>query len=178
MNKVVSILPFFLGFFSQAQVAIGKNTVTNPSVSLEFAQTENRGILLPYVTDNSNITVEGTVIYDTSDNKVKYFRDGRWFNLSIDDGTPDTIGNADLSLQGDEKAEYLSARSQIKSPATVDEADGILVLSDSNKAMILPRVAEPHLNIINPSAGIMVYDTVNKLLAIYNGKIWNFWKPE
>ncbi|WP_262907374.1 hypothetical protein [Chryseobacterium sp. LC2016-27] len=43
--------------------------------------------------------------------------------------------------------------------------------------MILPKVASPHLNIINPSAGMMVYDTVKKQLAIYNGTVWSFWKP-
>ncbi|WP_279195775.1 hypothetical protein [Chryseobacterium indoltheticum] len=54
---------------------------------------------------------------------------------------------------------------------------GILVLEDTNKAMILPRVASPHLNIINPAPGMMVYDTTAKQLAVFNGTVWSFWKP-
>ena len=34
---------------TKSQVAIGKQSVTNTDVSLEFADTENRGILLPWV---------------------------------------------------------------------------------------------------------------------------------
>ncbi|WP_426480116.1 hypothetical protein [Chryseobacterium sp. R2ACT005] len=48
---------------------------------------------------------------------------------------------------------------------------------DVNKAMILPKIASPHLNIVNPAAGMMVYDTTKKQLAIYNGTVWSFWKP-
>ncbi|HRM13961.1 MAG TPA: hypothetical protein PLV47_13590, partial [Flavobacterium sp.] len=54
---------------------------------------------------------------------------------------------------------------------------GILVLEDSNKAMVLPKVPSPHLNIINPEPGMMVYDTTTKQLAVFNGKVWSFWKP-
>ena len=60
---------------------------------------------------------------------------------------------------------------------TLDSAPGILVLTDTNKAMILPKVASPHLNIINPSAGMMAYDTVKRQLAVFNGTVWSFYKP-
>lgn len=36
--------------------------------------------------------------------------------------------------------------------------------------MILPKVASPHLNIINPAPGVMVYDTTNKQLAVLMGR--------
>lgn len=58
-----------------------------------------------------------------------------------------------------------------------DVTPGILVLSDSDKAMILPKVENPHINIINPTAGMLVYDTVSKQLAVFNGTVWTFWKP-
>ena len=64
-------------------------------------------------------------------------------------------------------------------PTTVSQAQvaGILILSDPNKAMILPQVPSPHLNIKNPAAGMMVYDTNNKILAVFNGTQWSFWQP-
>lgn len=155
----------------KSQVAIGKQNVTNTSVSLEFADTENRGIILPYIEDKSSITENGTIIYDVSDYKIKYLKNNAWFDLSIDN-----TGAADLSPQVS-KAELPGAKTTIGNDAAADTTPGILVLADNNKAMILPKVAEPHLNIIDPSAGMMVYDTVNRQLAVYNGTVWSFWKP-
>ncbi|MGU3376984.1 hypothetical protein [Chryseobacterium sp. M5A1_1a] len=152
----------------KAQIAIGKKSVTNPSVSLEFANTENRGLVLPYVENISGISQDGTIIYDNSDKKVKYLKNGSWFDLSVD-----TTGDADLSIQTT-KTEKIGAKVSIGSPTSTD---GILVLEDNNKAMILPKVSSPHLNIINPAAGMLVYDTNSRQLAVYNGTVWSFWKP-
>ena len=58
-----------------------------------------------------------------------------------------------------------------------DPTPGLLVLADTDKAMVLPKVASPHLNIVNPAAGMMVYDTTSKQLAVFNGTVWSFWKP-
>ena len=54
-----------------------------------------------------------------------------------------------------------------------DTTPGILVLQDSDKAMVLPKVASPHLKIVNPAAGMMVYDTTNNCLKIFNGTVWS-----
>ncbi len=179
--KTTNIITFMLiltVITAKSQVAVGKQAVTNTSVSLEFANTENRGLVLPYITDKSGITAEGSMIYDTTDHKVKYLKDaGAWVNLSADDGTAATIGVADLSIQGANKTEQSTAKTVIGVNGSTDTTNGILVLSDTNKAMILPKVASPHLNVINPSPGMMVYDTVKKQLAVYNGTAWSFWKP-
>ncbi|WP_261511870.1 hypothetical protein [Chryseobacterium paludis] len=156
----------------KSQIAIGKPTVTNASVSLEFADTENRGFVLPYVETKTGITDNGTIIYDTTDHKVKYLKDsGTWTDLSVDN-----TGTADILIQTN-KTESTTAKSVIGSAAATDSTPGMLVLSDTNKAMILPKVASPHLNIIDPAPGMMAYDTVKRQLAIYNGKVWTFWKP-
>ncbi|MFB9078942.1 hypothetical protein ACFFLS_10415 [Flavobacterium procerum] len=60
--------------------------------------------------------------------------------------------------------------------AQSSDVDGVLVLESSNKALILPKVVSPHLNIIKPMAGTICYDTVKKLLCVYNGTEWTFWK--
>ncbi|REC75345.1 hypothetical protein DRF57_11540 [Chryseobacterium rhizosphaerae] len=158
----------------QAQIGISRENVGNGSVSLQFGDTENKGLILPYVTDKSNITENGTLLYDTNDHKVKYLKDANsWFDLSVD-----ATGTADVSIQGPDRTEQPGAKICISTTAGgTDTTKGILVLADSNKAMILPKVASPHLNIINPSAGMLVYDTVKKQLAVYNGTVWTFWKP-
>ncbi|WP_246022144.1 hypothetical protein [Epilithonimonas xixisoli] len=129
--------------------------------------------MLPWVTSSASVSgaVDGTIIYDTADKKVKYRKNNAWFDLSVD-----TTGIVDTSLQ-DSLTENPTAKVAIGKDGATDTTPGILVLTDTDKAMILPKVASPHLNIINPSAGMMVYDTFNKMLAVYNGKVWSFWKP-
>lgn len=175
MKKTLLILTLLTVCTVKAQVAIGKISVTNTSVSLEFSDTENRGFILPYVENKSGVSTEGTIIYDTTDHKVKYLKNGgQWVNLSEDDSTAATVGTADLSIQGTDKTEKATAKTAIGNNSSTD---GILVLEASDKAMILPKVASPHLNIINPAPGMMVFDTTKKQLAVYNGKVWTFWKP-
>lgn len=175
MKKITTILIFILGLTLQAQISIGKENVSNLSVSLEFGDDENRGLILPYVEVKDGIAEEGTIIFDTEDYKVKYLKDGGvWENMSEDDGTSVTIGTADLSIQGGGKTEQTTAKTGIGTPTSTD---GILVLEDSDKAMILPKVSSPHENIINPAPGMMVYDTTSRQLAVYNGTVWSFWKP-
>ncbi|WBV56375.1 hypothetical protein PFY10_19660 [Chryseobacterium daecheongense] len=168
MKRVLLISMLFIGSLYNGQIAIGKSELTNESVSLEFSGAENRGLILPYVEDKTGITENGTFIFDTTDKKVKLLSSGVWHDLSVDPG-----GVVDLSDQKD-REENADGKVGIGKQSAVM---GILVLEDSDKAMILPKVASPHLNIINPSAGMMVYDTVARQLAVYNGSVWSFWKP-
>lgn len=157
---------------AHSQVAIGKASVTNTSVSLEFGDA-NKGLLLPWVTSAASVTgvVDGTIIYDTSDKKVKYRKNNAWFDLSVD-----ATGVVDTSLQ-DPLTELATAKVAIGKNDRTDTTPGILVLTDNDKAMILPKVSLPHYNISNPAAGMMVYDSTSKILAVYNGTVWSFWKP-
>jgi hypothetical protein len=174
-NKMFTLMCVAISSFALAQVAIGKNELTNTSVSLEFGPdtTEKKGIVLPWVTSDADVTdaVDGTIVYDTSDYKVKYKKAGTWFDLSVD-----TNGTAITTLQ-DSKTELTNAKVAIGKDGATDTTPGILVLTDTDKAMILPKVSEPHLNIKNPTAGTMVYDTKNRQLALFNGTNWSFWKP-
>lgn len=170
MKKSFTIILISISVFSFAQVAIGKDSVTNTSVSLEFGDdtTEKKGIVMPWVTSAASVSgaVNGTIIYDISDKKVKYLKNGTWFDLSVDTGNVVTTDQ-----------DSASAKAAIGKDAATDSTLGILVLADTDKAMILPKVATPHLNIKNPAAGMMVYDKTNKQLAIFNGTNWTFWKP-
>lgn len=173
MKNIITTLAILSFVGVKSQVAIGKTAVTNSSVSLEFSNTENRGLILPYITDKTGITTLGTVIYDTTDHKVKYLKDDNtWFDFSVD-----CTGAADLSIQGSDKTEQTTAKTAIGTNGATDTTPGILVLTDSDKAMILPKVASPHLNIINPAPGMLVYDAAKRQLAVYNGTVWSFWKP-
>ncbi|WP_312819729.1 hypothetical protein [Kaistella carnis] len=172
MNKIYIFLLSLTISSAYSQVALGKGSISNPSVSLEFG-TENRGIILPWVNSAAAVTgaVNGTLIFDSADKKVKYLKAGSWFDLTVD-----TTGTVDTSLQNT-LSELPSSTVAIGKTAANNTTPGILVLTDKDKAMVLPKVANPHLNIVNPSAGMMVYDPVNKQLDVFNGAVWSFWKP-
>lgn len=177
-NIIIAIALVFISISTHAQIAIGgKQTITNNAVSLEFDNIENRGLILPYVETKTGITENGTIIYDVTDHKVKYLKEGTtWINLSEDDTTAATVGVADISIQTT-KVEQTNAKTAIGANGATDTTDGILVLTAADKAMILPKVASSHLAIINPAPGMMVYDTTKRQLAVYNGKVWSFWMP-
>jgi hypothetical protein len=175
-NIIISMFTLFTTC-AFAQVAIGKASVSSPSVSLEFG-TGNKGILLPWVTGVSTVTgaVNGTLVYNTTDKKVYVKYASGWKDLSVDatGTTVDPITNVDgLTLQNS-LDDLNTAKVSIGTPTSTP---GILVLEDTNKAMVLPKVASPHLTIINPAPGMMAYDTTSKQLAVFNGTVWSFWKP-
>ena len=166
-------------FFTSASAQVIFNPATNQAVSsnsvlVEFG-TEPKGLLLPRVTNTTGVAgaVDGTIVYDVSDKKVKYLKGGAtpngWIDLSVD-----ATGVVNTTLQ-DPLSDAAGAKTIIGN--TTSAAPGILVLESATKAMVLPKVASPALNIINPASGMMVYDTTAKQVAFFNGTVWTFWKP-
>ena len=175
MKNIFLTVTLFFATTLSAQVAIGKATVSSPAVSLEFYDNADntRGIILPWVTSTAAVTgaVNGTIVYNTADRKVYVKYASGWRDLSVD-----TTGTVTTTLQ-DTLSDLDTAKVLIGGDPATDTTPGILVLADTNKAMVLPKVASPHLNIVNPAAGMMVYDTTSKQLAVFNGTVWSFWKP-
>ena len=175
MKNIFLTLTLFFATALSAQVAIGKTSISSPAVSLEFYDDADntRGIILPWVTSTSAVTgaVNGTLVYNTADRKIYVKYASGWRDLSVD-----TTGTVTTTLQ-DALSDLDTAKVLIGGDPATDTTPGILVLADTNKAMVLPKVASPHLNIVNPSPGMMVYDTTKKQLAVFNGTVWSFWKP-
>lgn len=160
--------------FSQVIIGNGIGTATDKtSVLLEFANTNDRGIVLPYLRTMPVAPTEGTIMVDATDPtraKVKYYN-GTWKDLSS--------GNeADIS-SALTKQPIVTENNTIGTIIGSDQtsATGLLVLESSNKAMILPQVTSTDA-IINPAPGMMVYiKGTNKRLAVFNGSKWTFWAP-
>jgi len=180
MKKIIFSAFFCFSFlYSYAQVAIGKTSITNTSVSLEFSEAENRGLILPWVNDAQAMTdaVPGTLVYDLKDHKVKK-KDklGNWFDFSVN--TSGTTAHPFIPLGDWEDLQ----RGKFSNPAaktsigTPGNTPGILVLEDKNKGMILPKVVNPHLNIINPAPGMIVFDPNTNQICVYNGAVWTYWR--
>lgn len=183
MKKITTATAACLAALLSGQITVGKTSPSaspaNEFVSIEFGNATGgtRGIILPWVTNTAALpaSVPGTMIFDSSDQKLKYgigtaadaTAISGWIDLSNGAGIPAVLNVADTD------PEISTAGTRIGgTPA--DTTNGILVLADTNKAMILPRV-NSYRDIVNPSAGMVVYVTSNNQLAVYNGREWTFW---
>lgn len=152
---------------SHAQVVISEdpNAVpTNSSVLLEFGNLP-KGIILPSVSAATG-AVGGTFIVNTTDKAVQYFDGTDWINLTYPNSLVSNsfVGNSTTDTGN---GVIIGATSSLK--------PGVLVLESTTKALVLPKVADPHLNMPSPIAGTMVYDTTSDSLAVYDGKEWSYW---
>ncbi|MBO6185316.1 MAG: hypothetical protein J6O88_11625 [Chryseobacterium sp.] len=177
MKKIIISLCLMISGVAFSQVIIGNDIGTatdKTSVLLEFANTNDRGIVLPYLRTIPVAPTEGTIILDATDStraKIKYYN-GTWKDLSS--------GNeADISTVLTKQptvTENNTVGTIIGSDQT-SATGGALVLESSNKAMILPQVTSTDV-VINPAPGMMVYiKGTNKRLAVFNGSKWTFWAP-
>ncbi|MGL6128565.1 hypothetical protein SAMN05444360_1345 [Chryseobacterium carnipullorum] len=188
MKNLFIITALILSGIVYSQIIVGDAIGTAPinnksSVLLEFANTNNKGILLPYVRQKTSIPTEGSIILDVTDPtnaRIKFFNN-----------TPSTTDHwTDLSGQGADVSFYLNSQptmSQITEDSNARSIiganfttvnDGVLVLESSTKALVLPVVSDVN-NIPSPSPGMMVFvnKTGTKRLAVFNGSKWSFWKP-
>lgn len=175
MKNILSILILMLSQILFSQMVIGNNigTASNKSsVLLEFANENNKGIILPYVRTLPSLPVEGTIVLDATDvtkARVKYYK-GSWFDLS----------GADANITTEMSDQPSSAEDPSSSVVIGDASSekGVLVLESNTKSLLLPIVSDVN-NIPSPSPGMMVFvnKTGAKRLAVYNGAYWSFWKP-
>lgn len=176
MKKIFNIIIFtFLANVANAQISIGKQNVTGNSTILDFNNIagNTNGIILPAVNNLTNTLAtipshnNGTFVFDKSDSKVKLYENGNWINLS-DSGSSSQIASNITT-------ESTSSQGAIMGAVT-SNAKGILVLESNSKALILPHIATPHINLKSPYPGMMCYDTTSKSIAVFDGTLWNYWK--
>jgi hypothetical protein len=151
-----------------SQIGIG-TIVINSSTVLNFG-TDNKVIILPWVASQASVLSPngGTLIFDTNDKKVKYYNDNSntWIDLSINSGAVNT-SIQDSYTENSNKKFVIGNQNTTKS--------GVLILDTPNKALQLPKVNDVVNTILNPEAGSIVYDSLRKKIAVYNGINWTFW---
>lgn len=54
-----------------------------------------------------------------------------------------------------------------------EKANGYLVLESRNKGFVITRMSNPETQILNPVEGMLVYDTDDHCLKLYNGTVWD-----
>lgn len=175
MKKIFSTVMIAITSILYSQVIIGDaiGTATNKtSVLLEFANSNDKGLILPYVRTLPKSPAPGTIVMDSSNpvsSKVKYYDGNDWKQLS---------GESDLtSILVNQPAIAESAEAKAIIGSDSSSADGVLVLESTTKAMVLPVVTDVQ-NIPDPSPGMMVYvKGTKKYLAVFDGSKWAFWNP-
>ncbi|MEG0188568.1 hypothetical protein [Algoriella sp.] len=173
-----NICTIVVGLFSTilfGQLTLGKASITSESIIFDFEDTADniKGIILPSVDNlpsSTNIENNGMFLFDETEQIVKVLENGIWKNLSD---------------KGSSKNLYTTDRVKNTSPEvgegiiigdTSTKANAILALESLNKAMRLPQIANPHLNVKSPYPGMMCFDTVSNTLAVFDGENWNYWK--
>ncbi len=165
------ILTLILAFASSsllAQMGINRKDVSSVSALIDFPEGTTNGIVLPAVTSAGSITspVNGTIVFDRSDQRLKYYQNNAWVSLS----EPGDLTKAP-AVNPNPSDENLGA---IISQGTRNNVKGVLELRSNTKAIVLPKVANPHTSIPSPVAGTMVYDTVSQSVALFDGLVWNY----
>lgn len=167
--KNISIAAAFMastGLF--AQVAIEKPMINGTSTILDFNSVpgNTKGLILPSTSGVATGAIaNGTFVFDVTDKKVKVYENDVWKPLS-DEGSLGTVTVNNAPERG--KGVIIGAPSSA--------ADGVLILESLSKAMILPQITTPHLNVKSPYPGMICYDATSKSLAVFDGSVWNYWK--
>ncbi|WP_347220020.1 hypothetical protein [Chryseobacterium sp.] len=168
MKNISIAIAFIASTGSFAQVAIEKPMIDGTSTILDFNNIPGnvKGLVLPSTSGvATGALANGTFIFDITDLKVKVYENDVWKPLS-DAGNLGTITVNNAPERG--KGVIIGAPSSA--------ADGVLILESLNKAMILPQITTPHLNVKSPYPGMICYDTASKSLAVFDGSVWNYWK--
>ncbi|RTZ49975.1 hypothetical protein EJ377_07625 [Chryseobacterium arthrosphaerae] len=162
MKKSICILSLFAGFWATAQTGIDKTSGFGASSLLEFGSANNRGILLTPVTDVTAINATpGTIAFDGATGSFRYYN-GSWSTVVPGGTTSGPLLTLIKQPGSHYQCRYINCRR-------------VLILgkdSGETKGLVLPLVSAPELNIGNPPKGLMVYDTTNGYIKVYNGTSW------
>lgn len=164
-NKILTLLISFITLTINAQIAIAKKSVDKGGI-LDFSTGTTKGILLPIIETLPENAADGTLLMDKNDSILKMKVNGNWVELS-------DVGSV-LNVVFNDSAE--KGNGVVIGDYTNSTPDGVLVLEATDKALILPKVADPHVNVKSPYPGMICYDISSKTLAIFNGLKWSYWK--
>ncbi len=161
-----TIFFFVFNGLLQAQIGVEKESVDG-SALMDFPTGTAKGIILPQVENNTLMTdvSAGTLVFDGATAKTKYYDGTNWIELSGESGLSESL------LAGTEK----NVTKGVIIGAADSAAKGVLIFESEDKALILPKVIDPVNSVKSPTAGMMCYDPVAKLVCFYNGVSWSFW---
>lgn len=166
MKNIILLIGFLSSGLVCAQVGIGKESVDGDGI-LDFAPNTTNGIMLPIVETLPNDAVAGTILMDKSDKIIKIKDASTWISLSDAGSVNNATFNTNAEVPGPNRVIIGNSTTTVP---------GVLVLESADKALILPKIANPHMNVKNPYPGMICYDTTSKTMAVFDGVKWSYWK--
>ena len=175
MKKLI-LLFLVISFNVNAQIKFSSSNnsqFSSESVLIEFDDSaeNSKGLILPMVISKDPLSVDGTLLYDAEDFKFKVKQDGQWIDMN------EVKPNWRPVLELTNMRDVVGAGVTISDETITNENSvGVLVLSSTNKAMVLPKIKSPDIKVVNPYVGMICYDTDSEMLAMFDGAVWNYWK--
>ncbi|PDS24825.1 hypothetical protein [Flavobacterium branchiophilum] len=84
------------------------------------------------------------------------------------------IAETKLPISGTPKAYLVAVSTQNQTAnAITNSKNGALVLESKTKGFVITRQTTTQINALNPSEGMLVFDTDENCLKLYNGTTWN-----
>ena len=167
MKNVVFLTIILICNISLAQVSIGNENARGASI-LDLGGGTLNGIVLPY--NNTTINpINGMLRVDANTSKIQLFTENDWVDLTEQGEMPvDYNNNEEIAINSG----VTISDNEINNPDLI----GVLVLESKSKALTLPQIINPHINVVDPPIGMICYDPQNKVIAMYNGQNWYFYK--
>ncbi|MDR6159062.1 hypothetical protein QF023_002867 [Chryseobacterium sp. SLBN-27] len=162
MKKIIILTALTLAGWVQSQVAIGKTTLTNSSVALEFGS-DVRGIRLPLVTDATTMTgTNGSMVFDAATGSFRFYANNVWSAATSGGQTGGAPTGSDTG-------------SGVIVGANSSSATGALIIESSNRALVLPQAILVGQRSITGVKGLAIWDPALKAVAVYDGVKWNYY---
>lgn len=165
-HAFISLILILFQQFTHAQIAIGKTSVEGDAL-IDFPENTFNGIVIPHVEsiDVMKYNQPGTIIFEKNTTKFKYFDGTGWITINRQEGK----NIAETSTE-----EY-DINQGVVIGSDSSDAIGVLILESTDKALVLPKVANPAKNIPSPYPGMMCYDLISDNVYFFNGSVWEFW---
>ncbi|MBL1223169.1 hypothetical protein JET18_20155 [Chryseobacterium sp. L7] len=162
-------MTFFLLFFAaaaNAQIGVERESVRGSGI-LDFAEGQDKGIIIPILSTSVNLNPSpGTILMHQS--VIKGITGSGPLNLS---GTGDTS----MVTYNSSAPRASGVNHIIIGNSSSSVSGGALIFEAEDKALILPYVSNVE-QMPSPYPGTICYDVNSKSFAVFDGKVWNFWK--
>jgi hypothetical protein len=116
------------------------------------------------ITDNS--AAEYNVVVTVAGNCLVYSNVVKSFSCPC--YKPGATGTPEITKIG---ISTRTTKSTVNFPADIN--NGFVALESNDKGLVITRVADPEISILNPVDGMMVFDTDDVCLKIYDGTKWS-----
>ncbi len=165
MKNIIVIISLFFSSSLFSQVAMGKESVDGSAI-LDFAENTNKALILPW-TNSSVVPEVGALTYNSDSKKIELFNGSAWQDLSVKEGSVDLTEIQDFI--------DINGTGLIIGNESTSLPNGVLILNNNSKALVLPKNIQPWTSIKNPEPGTVSYDPTEKVICFFNGTEWTFW---